>query len=112
MDDSVQPLFPVPSCAVFGRRRATSKPMPETVRVYSGSLPLRDAAEALVDRLIAEEKFKVTENGPKPTEVVFSGGSVYRKAFRQGATLVPQCSVWSTTNRSVDWVSTRRRLWS
>jgi hypothetical protein len=64
--------------------------VPDTVRVYSGSLPLRDAAEALVDRLIVEGKFKVTENAPKPTEAVFSGGSVYRKAFRQGATLVPR----------------------
>jgi hypothetical protein len=35
MDDSVQPLFPVPSCAVFGRRRATSEPMSERVRAYS-----------------------------------------------------------------------------
>ena len=58
MDDSVQPLFPVPSCAVFGRRRATSKPLPETVRAYSGDLPLRDAPEALVDRLIGEGKFE------------------------------------------------------
>jgi hypothetical protein len=90
MDDSVQPLFPVPSCAVFGRRRATSKPMPETVRAYSGDLPLRDAPEALVDRLIAEGKFKVTENAPRPTEAKFSGGSAYREAFRQGATLVPR----------------------
>jgi hypothetical protein len=30
------------------------------------------------------------ENAPKPTEAVFSGGSAYRKAFRQGATLVPR----------------------
>ena len=90
MDDSVQPLFPVPSCAVFGRRRATSKPMPETVSAYSGDLPLRDAPEALVDRLIGAGKFKLTENTPKPTEALFSGGSAYRKAFRQGATLVPR----------------------
>ena len=90
MDDSVQPLFPVPSCAVFGRRRATSKPIPETVRAYSGDLPLRDAPEGLVDRLIAEGKFKVTENAPKPTEAKYVGGSAYRKAFRQGATLVPR----------------------
>ena len=90
MDDSVRPLFPVPSCAVFGRRRATSKPLPETVRAYSGDLPLRDAPEALVDRLIAGDKFGVTENVPKPTEALFSGGSAYRKAFRQGATLVPR----------------------
>jgi hypothetical protein len=90
MDNSVKPLFDVPSCAVFGRRRATSRPLPDTVLVYSGLLPLRDASEALVDRLIAERKFKVTENAPKPTEAVFSGGSAYRKAFRQGATLVPR----------------------
>jgi hypothetical protein len=90
MDDSVQPLFPVPSCTVFGRRRATSKPTPNTVRAYSGDLPLRDAPEALVDRLIAEGKFKVVENAPKPTEAKFTGGSAYRKAFRQGATLVPR----------------------
>ena len=90
MDDSVQPLFPVPSCAVFGRRRATSKPMPERVRAYSGSLPMRDAPEALVDRRIAEGKFTVAENAEKPTEGKFSGGSEYRQAFRQGATLVPR----------------------
>lgn len=90
MDDSVQPLFPVPSCAVFGRRRATSKRMPETVRAYSGPLPLRDAPEALVNRLIAERKFKCVNNSPKPTEAVFSGGSAYRRMFNQGATLVPR----------------------
>jgi len=64
--------------------------MPETVRAYSGPLPLRDAPEALVDRLIAEGKFKATENAPKPTEASFVGGSAYREAFRQGATLVPR----------------------
>ena len=36
MDDDVQPLFPVPSCVVFGRRRATAKALPDTVRAYSG----------------------------------------------------------------------------
>jgi SAM-dependent methyltransferase len=90
MDDSVQPLFPVPSCAVFGRRRATSKPLPETVRAYSGPLPMRDAPEVVVDRLLAEGKFTVALNAPKPEAAVFTGGSAYRKAFRQGATLVPR----------------------
>jgi hypothetical protein len=90
MDDSVQPLFPVPSCVAFGRRRATAKAMPETVRAYSGALPMRDAPEALVDRLIAEGRFSVAEGAPKPTESVFTGGSAYRAAFRQGATLVPR----------------------
>ena len=32
MDDSVQPLFPVPSCAVFGRKRATSHPISDPFR--------------------------------------------------------------------------------
>ena len=90
MDDSVQPLFPVPSCAVFARRRATSKPMPQRVTAYSGSLPMRDAPEALVNRLIAEGEFSEAKDGPKPTEGKFTGGSVYRKFFRQGATLVPR----------------------
>ncbi|MGO9743742.1 MAG: N-6 DNA methylase [Roseiarcus sp.] len=90
MDDSVQPLFPVPACALFGRRRATAKAMPDTVRAYSSALPMRDCPEALLDSLVASGKFKVTENAPKPTEAVFSGGSAYRAAFRQGATLVPR----------------------
>lgn len=85
MDDSVQPLFPVPSCVVFARRRATASPMPERVRAYSGDLPYRDAPENLAD-----QHLQVRENAPKPQEAVLSGGSPYRKAFRQGATLVPR----------------------
>ncbi len=85
MDDSVQPLFPVPSCVVFARKRAVSKPMPETVRAYSGSLPMRDAPES-----IADAHLTVTEHAPKPQEAVLTGGSPYRSAFRQGATLVPR----------------------
>jgi hypothetical protein len=85
MDDSVQPLFPVPSCVVFGRRRATALAMPDTVRSYSGTLPLRDATEATAD-----ERLTVTEGAPKPAEGQFTGGSAYRAAFRQGATLVPR----------------------
>jgi SAM-dependent methyltransferase len=85
MDDSVQPLFPVPSCAMFGRRRATARRVPEVVRAYSGLLPCRDAHEDLADK-----RLKVTENAPKPAEGRFTGGSAYRDAFRQGATLVPR----------------------
>lgn len=90
MNDDVQPLFPVPSCAMFGRRRATARAMPETGRVFSGDLPMRDAPEALVDDLIGKGKFRVAENAPLPAEGVFHGGSAYRKSFRQGATLVPR----------------------
>jgi hypothetical protein len=85
MDDSVQPLFPALSCVVFGRRRAVSQAMPNTVRAYSGTLPLRDASEAVADRCLT-----VIENAPKPAEGQFTGGSAYRAAFRQGATLVPR----------------------
>jgi hypothetical protein len=90
MDDSVQPLFPVPSCAVFGRRRATSKPMPDRVRAFSGPLPLRDAREELVDDLIKRGLFFDRADSPKPNEAQSSGGSPYRKAFRNGATLFPR----------------------
>jgi len=85
MDDSVQPLFPVPSCVVFGRRRATSKPLPDKVRAYSGTLPFRDAPEA-----IADQRLKVREGAPALEIAMFEGGSPYRKMFRQGATLVPR----------------------
>ncbi|HUC61885.1 MAG TPA: N-6 DNA methylase [Alphaproteobacteria bacterium] len=85
MDDSVQPLFPVPSCVVFGRRRAVATPLPTTVRAYSGPLPYRDAPESLADA-----KLKVTEGAPALSVGKFEGGSPYRKSFRQGATLVPR----------------------
>lgn len=85
MDDSVQPLFPVPSCVVFGRRRATAKALPETVRAYSGILPFRDAPEAIADRSLT-----VVENAPALSVGAFEGGSPYRRSFRQGATLVPR----------------------
>ncbi len=85
MDDDVQPLFLVPSCVVFGRRRAIAKALPDKVRAYSGQLPTRDASEATADASLT-----VRENAPKPAEGRFKGGSVYRKSFRQGATLVPR----------------------
>lgn len=85
MNDDLQPLFPVPSCVVFGRRRATAKALPDTVTVYSGQLPMRDAPEKMADAALT-----VIEDAPKPAEGRFSGGSAYRKTFRQGATLVPR----------------------
>ena len=85
MNDDVLPLFPVPSCVVFGRRRAVAKTLPDTVRAYSGQLPMRDASE-----ITADASLTVQENAPKPAEGRFTGGSPYRKSFRQGATLVPR----------------------
>ncbi|MGH6844469.1 MAG: N-6 DNA methylase [Methylocella sp.] len=85
MDDRVQPLFPVPCCVVFGRRRATSKPFPGKVRAYSGTLPFRDAPEE-----IADQRLKVRKGAPALDIAIFEGGSPYRTMFRQGATLVPR----------------------
>jgi SAM-dependent methyltransferase len=85
MNDDLQPLFPVPSCVVFGRRTAVSKPLPDKVKVVSGSLPYRDAPEE-----IADKRLKVVEGAAALEVANFEGGSPYRKAFRQGATLVPR----------------------
>jgi len=85
MNDDVQPLFPVPSCVVFGRRTAVSKPLPDKVRVYSGTLPFRDAPEDIADKHLS-----VVEGAAALEVANFEGGSPYRKAFRQGATLVPR----------------------
>lgn len=88
MDNNVKPLFPVPACALFGRKRAIGKATPTIVRVYSGTLPMRDAPEEMADRHL-----RVTENAPAPSTAVRSGGSDYRTSFRQGAILVPRAFV-------------------
>jgi hypothetical protein len=86
MDDSVTPLFPVPSCVVFGRKRAVSQKMPDKVRSYSGWLPMRDTPEA-----IADARLTVVERADAPQVGEFTGGSAYRERFRNGATLYPRC---------------------
>jgi len=55
MDDSVAPLFPVPSCAIFGRKRAIAGKMPVKVRAFSGSLPYRDAPEEVADAHLKDD---------------------------------------------------------
>lgn len=88
MDDSVLPLFPVPSCALFGRKRAIGKATPSTVRAYSGTLPMRDAPEEVADKHLT-----VIEDAPAPSTAMRSGGSEYRNSFRQGAILIPRAFV-------------------
>src|SRR3984893_13015370 len=89
MNDDLQPLFPVPSCVVFGRRTAVSKPLPDKVRVYSGTLPYRDAPED-----VADKQLKVLENAPALETAQHEGGSPYRTTFRNGATLFPRMFVF------------------
>jgi SAM-dependent methyltransferase len=88
MDDSVRPLFPVPSCVLFGRRQGATAPFPTEMRSYSGTLPFRDAPEQLADDLL-----EVVEDAPTPDIASPTSGSAYRKLFRQGATLVPRMLV-------------------
>lgn len=64
---------------------ATSKPLPDKVRAYTGTLPFRDAPEDIADR-----RLNVRDNAPALDIAAFEGGSPYRKMFCQGATLVPR----------------------
>ncbi len=85
MDDGVFPLFPVPACVLFAKKRAKAEAVPSTVRAYAGTLPLRDAPEEVADAVL-----NVSEGAAAPSAAQFTTGSPYRKAFRQGATLVPR----------------------
>ncbi|HEY0314154.1 MAG TPA: N-6 DNA methylase [Allosphingosinicella sp.] len=88
MDDKVVPLFPVPSCVVFGRKRAIARSMPRKVRAFAGSLPMRDSSEA-----IADARLQVDDHAEAPTIAEAGGGSPYRERFRNGATLYPRLLV-------------------
>ena len=85
MDESVQPLFPVPSCVLLGRKRGVPAALPDNVTAYGGSLPLRDAPEEIADRWLTANRIVAA-----PTVGRFKGGSPYRASFRQGASLVPR----------------------
>jgi hypothetical protein len=89
MDDGVQPLFPVPSCVLFGRKRATALPVPTIVRSYAGTLPQRDASEQTADAALT-----VSEGMPALATAQHEGGSPYRTVFRNGATLFPRLFVF------------------
>jgi Eco57I restriction-modification methylase len=81
-DESVQPLFNVPSCVLFAREGAAG-PLPSSVTAYSGQLTRRDAsadeaAKALTSRQVPWPQGK----GDSP--------SAYGSRFRQSATVVPR----------------------
>ncbi|MDP2949991.1 MAG: N-6 DNA methylase [Chloroflexota bacterium] len=84
--DDVQPLFPVPSCVLFGRPgEGKGKVLPDTVLAASGTLPRRDASAAEADAALSWREaprppFAVEEAPPSP----------YHDVFRQGATIVPR----------------------
>ncbi len=82
-DEEVQPLFSVPSCVIFARRGVMGA-RPSTVIAFKGTLPRRDAspdeAQAALTRRTA----------PWPEEGEGAFAAPYKRAFRQGATVVPR----------------------
>lgn len=82
-DETVQPLFPVPSCALFGTRTETG-PLPRSVDAASGQLPRRDATLEEAERALSWRE------APWPQAGLLEAGSAYRARFRQGATMVPR----------------------
>ena len=83
----VQPLFPVPGCVLFAEAHegAAAAPLPERVAAFAGALPRRDADAAEADAGLTEAEAPwpaAAEAAPRE--------SPYRRAFRNGATLVPR----------------------
>jgi len=81
-DESVQPLFAVPSCVLFAKE-GDAGPLPATAIAYSGQLPRRDASAAEA----AEHLTSKQVSWPSGNE---SSDSGYSASFRQGATVVPR----------------------
>jgi len=81
-DDSVQPLFRVPSSVLIGKHD-TPGALPTTVTAYHGRLPKRDAT-------LAEAHAALTSAAvPWPQAWQTENLSPYEPRFRQGATLIP-----------------------
>ena len=82
-DDSVQPLFPVPSCVLIARGGQVGD-LPSNVQRASGQLPRRDATPAQADLALT------WRDAPWPAAGDDDASSPYQRKFRQGATLVPR----------------------
>jgi hypothetical protein len=81
-DESVQPLFNVPSCVLFAREGAAG-PLPQTVTAYSGQLPRRDASAQDAAKTLTSVQTPWPNGHTK-------SASAYGSRFRQGATIVPR----------------------
>ena len=81
-DETVQPLFPVPSCVLIGRAGETG-PLPDSVTMFEGELPRRDATPTEANAVLTAYVRPWT--GHLSTEP-----SSYEKRFRQGAIILPR----------------------
>ncbi len=84
-DDSVQPLFEVPSCVLFAEAgSADNFKLPTKVSAFTGQLTRRDAKAAeAAEHLVRREV-------PWPQMLEESKSSAYGGRFHQGATVVPR----------------------
>ncbi|MGF1639485.1 MAG: N-6 DNA methylase [Rhodospirillales bacterium] len=82
-DENVQPLFPIPSSVFFAKRSAAG-PLPTEITAFRGHLPFRDSSP---EEATLSLRFR---KDPWPLGATLAGGSPYRRAFRQGATMVPR----------------------
>ncbi len=82
-DETVQPLFPLPSSVLFAER-GRAGPLPAEVDIWSGQLPRRDAGVDEAARCLSVRR------GAWPGRDRGSRRSPYGRQFRQGATMVPR----------------------
>jgi hypothetical protein len=81
-DESVQPLFNVPSCVLFGEARDAAN-LPAKVTAFEGHLPKRDASAQQAAHLLKRRTISWPESAEQAT-------SAYGERFHQGATIVPR----------------------
>lgn len=81
LDESVQPLFPVPASVLIGVA-GESGSVPDAITMFAGTLPRRDATPVEAERAL---RTHVQTLGGAAAE-----GSPYRERFREGAIVVPR----------------------
>jgi hypothetical protein len=81
-DETVQPLFPVPSCVLIGRTGEMGS-LPATATMFHGVLPRRDATPEEANAVLTYEEH------PWADTAVIEASS-YSKRFRQGAIVLPR----------------------
>ena len=82
-DERVQPLFPLPSAALFAERSRAGE-LPDEIEAWSGQLPRRDAGD---DEAVLHLQMR---RAPWPGRDRGSNVSPYGRQFKQGATMVPR----------------------